>query len=111
MIDEKKLIEDIKAECEIDTGGLYVDKIIGVIHSQPKVGEWIPVSVRLPDDRKEKLVCLSSGRMTVAIYNEHRLPHSDYSIGWGYRVYDGYIDFEQETVIAWQPLPEPFKGE
>ena len=74
------------------------------------VGKWISVSERLPEDRKEKLVYLSSGRMTIAIYNEHRLPQSGYSIGWGYRVYDGYIDFEQETVIAWQPLPEPFCG-
>jgi hypothetical protein len=74
-------------------------------------GRWIPCSERLPEDRKEKLVYLSTGRITVAIYNEHRLPHSGYSIGWGYRVPDGYIDFEKETVIAWMPLPEPYKGE
>lgn len=74
-------------------------------------GGWIPCSERLPEDRKEKLVYLSSGRMTVAIYNEYRLPHSGCSIGWGYRVPDGYIDFEKEIVVAWMPLPEPWKGE
>lgn len=71
--------------------------------------KWIPCSERLPEDRKEKLVYLSSDRITVAVYNEHRLPRSGYSIGWGYRVPDSYIDFEKETVIAWQPLPEPYK--
>lgn len=71
--------------------------------------EWIPVSERLPEDRKEKLVYLSSNRIAVAVYNEHRLSHSDCSIGWGYRVPYGYIDFEKETVIAWQPLPEPYR--
>lgn len=71
--------------------------------------KWIPCSERLPKDRKEKLVYLSTNRITVAVYNEHRLPHSGDSIGWGYRVPDGYIDFENEYVIAWQPLPEPYK--
>lgn len=83
MIDEKKLIEEL---------------------------EWIPCSERLPDDRKEKLVYLSSNRFEVAVYNEHRLPHSGCPIGWGYRVPGSYIDFENETVIAWMPLHEFHKG-
>lgn len=71
--------------------------------------KWIPCSERLPEDRKEKMVYLSSDRISIAIYNEHRLPHSGCAIGWGYRVPDGYIDFETEEVIAWMPLPEPYK--
>lgn len=70
---------------------------------------WIPCSERLPEDREEKLVYLSSGRTTIAKYNEHRLPFSDCPIGWGYDSSNGYIDFESETVIAWQPLPAPYK--
>ena len=73
--------------------------------------KWIPCCERLPDDRKEKLVYLSSNRMTIAVYNEHRLPHGLKAIGWGYRVSYGYIDFENETVIAWMPLSQPYKGE
>lgn len=74
-------------------------------------GKWIPCSERLPDDRKEKLVYLSTGRMTIAKYNKHRLPNSVFHIGWGYPIHSGYIDFEKETVIAWQPLPDPYKAE
>jgi predicted DNA-binding protein len=72
-------------------------------------GGWIPCSERLPEDREEKLVYLSSGRTTIAKYNEHRLPFSDCPIGWGYDSSNGYIDFESETVIAWQPLPAPYE--
>lgn len=83
------------------------DRVLGALNIE--LPQWIPCSERLPEDRKEKLVYLSTNRITVAVYNEHRLPHSGDSIGWGYRVPEGYIDFENETVIAWQPLPEPYK--
>ena len=71
-------------------------------------GGWIPVSERLPEDRKEKLVYLSSNRITIARYNDHRLPYSDYPIGWGFPAPYFYIDFEKETVVAWMPLPAPY---
>lgn len=129
MIDEKKFVEELDKKskeqdercgyfrrsgdrrssliCAGITVGLVEAKKI--IDEQAKVGEWIPCSEQLPNDRKEKLVYLSSNRVTVAVYNEHRLPHSGDSIGWGYRAPDGYIDFEKETVIAWRPLPEPYR--
>ena len=72
---------------------------------------WIPVSERLPDNRKEVLVYLSTGRMTIANYNEHKLPFSDKAIGWGYSPINGKIDFAKEDVIAWMPLPEPYREE
>ena len=66
----------------------------------------------LPDDGKDKLVYLSSGRFTIACYNSHCLPHSPYKpIGWGYCPENGKIDFDTETVVAWAPLPEPVKPE
>lgn len=118
MIDEKKLIYWIKSHCnpygKPDLGFDTSIKIMEFIEKQmEKVGEWIPCSDRLPEDRKEKMVYLSSNRITIAKYNERRLPHTGYPIGWGYIPKNGYIDFENETVIAWIPLPEPYnsKGE
>lgn len=80
------------------------------IRTVKPVDRWIPCSERLPEDREEKLVYLSSNRTTIAIYNEHILPHSGMPVGWGFHTNNGYIDFETETVIAWMPLPEPYKA-
>lgn len=46
MIDEKKLIESVKAYKELGLGkNLHsiAEVIIEIIEAQPKVGEWIPV--------------------------------------------------------------------
>ncbi|MGN0405316.1 MAG: DUF551 domain-containing protein [Bariatricus sp.] len=131
MIDEKKLIEEFNIKSikyddmcgdaieENDCGmqmiyagkGLAYVEAIKIVEKQPKVGEWIPVSERLPEDRKEKIVYLSSNRITIACYNEHVLPHTGFQIGWGYILKNGYIDFEKENVIAWMPLPELYRPE
>ena len=100
-------IEDCKSKtfCE-------AIQIVNQLAEEYKVSEmptgWIPCSERLPEDRKEKLVYLSSNRMTIAIYNDHRLPHSDSPMGWGFPAPYFYIDFEKETVVAWCELPAPY---
>lgn len=63
-------------------------------------GEWIPVSERLPEKMGTYLVTLE--------YKEHgkgitTLWYHGKGIGWDLRVAD--------VVIAWQPLPEPYKEE
>lgn len=74
--------------------------------------DWIPVSERLPEDRKEKLVYLSSNRITIAKYSSRIIPLAPYkSMGWGYEPKHHFIDFETEEVIAWMQLPEPYKAE
>lgn len=119
MICEKKLIEaidkEIKRAKERKSEGLskiVMGLIISkeIIEEQPKVGEWIPCSEILPENRKDKLVYLSSNRITIATYNEHRLPHSGEPIGWGYDEKYGYMDFAKEYVVAWMPLPEQYQA-
>ena len=61
-------------------------------------GEWIPVSERLPEKMGTYLVTLE--------YKEHGIGittiwYHGKGIGWDLRVAD--------EVIAWQPLPEPYK--
>lgn len=110
MIDEKKLIGDIKAECEINAGGLYVNEIIGVIHDQPKVGEWILVSERLPGDGDDYvypkcLVTIENGDVCLGVYR-----HCDKE--WLTRMSAGETVYSNiHDVLAWMPLPEPYKGE
>jgi hypothetical protein len=67
--------------------------VISVIELEP---HWIPVSERLPDDDKEVLLCINNGELWLGWHN----------ITW--KTEEFYFDKEQ--VIAWMPLPEPYKG-
>lgn len=95
MIDEKKLIELLEDEIlRIDTestpgcGNLYgrdasvmkntLNFVIDLINEQPKIGEWIPVEERLPEEeaefelerRKCEAIMLKYGRRTFK-YGKH----------------------------------------
>ena len=48
MIDEEKLIEDILKHSNNITSEWETAGILNLINQQPKVGEWIPCSERLP---------------------------------------------------------------
>lgn len=102
MIDEKKLIQDIwKCSSSLlndwDTAG-----ILRIIGRQPKVGEWIPCSERLPEDEKTKLVTLSDGKVEGAFWNERNWWCMGDSIN---------LETRTEDVIAWMPLPAPYNAE
>jgi hypothetical protein len=59
-------------------------------------GGWIPVSVRLPGEGEEVLVCLSNGDVDIDLYDEK----------------EGFFFYgENLQAIAWQPLPEPYREE
>lgn len=101
MIDEKKLIERIKEE---PTDGMYTHEIIEAIEEQPKIGEWIPCSERMPEPGKRYSITAvwNDGEKEVArkvyyaVYGSDGLWHThDYSPA-------------SYEVIAWQPLPEPY---
>ena len=120
-INEKKLIEFI------DPGHLRKpnekcfseNDIVEMINKQPKVGEWIPCSERLPEE-DGRYVCqtldgdydyieiLSFAKNLSKIckydfYGKKYAGFYEYDSEWGY--------FEVDNVIAWQPLPEAYKGE
>lgn len=82
--------------------------ILELLEQEPR---WISVSERLPEDHKDVLAYLSSDRISICRYNSHKLPFSNNPIGWGYLPGIGFIDFKKEHVIAWMPLPKPYKAE
>ena len=131
MIDEKKLIEEspewLNPNCggkeEYNKGWNDCNKYwCNTIERQPKVGEWIPCSERLPDDRDNRFY------MCTVENHEEDQPmfcqyEEEYGFGFWNDIYDehtlGFVDSEFKTneelgyekVIAWQPLPEPYRTE
>lgn len=120
MIDEKKLIEEIE-----NTGffiaGLrsgkemlrkylteYRKAIVKIINNQPKVGEWIPCSERLPIGEEYKKKIEDEWFYKKVLTTEEG------------KMYSGWYDQEDECwydvqgfmmyPVAWQPLPNPYNA-
>ena len=62
---------------------------------QPQTG-WIPCSERLPETFEDRLVATSDGEVEMAWYNAN------------YKRWFGSLT-TVENVVAWQPLPQPYK--
>lgn len=71
---------------------------------------WIPVQGRLPEDNHKgiydmQLVTLEDGEVCMGVYNNREKE-------WWTRKQEGERWYtNKHNVIAWQPLPEPYKEE
>lgn len=114
MIDEKKLIEKIEkmfVPLSTPDGSESIDiaingyneclvDVLETIKEQPKVGEWIPCSERLPEIAGVyRVTCLYDDK----VYRvKDDLFYSDRT--WGY---DNH--HLNRKVIAWKPLEKPYE--
>ena len=71
----------------------YFNAVETAIESLNETG-WIPVSERLPEEYTQYLVCFKTGHCYV-----YWLEDSDWARGMA----------EKEGIIAWMPLPEPYR--
>ena len=78
----------------------YIDAAPSV--STEKTGRWIPVSERLPKEYDLVLVTEKYGFVDTAHFAHNDLTEMDEWIA---------ADDETFDVIAWMPLPQPYKGE
>ena len=116
MIDEKKLIEDVEKEIEFAmkcnmpemVAGMW--QIASIIENQPKVGEWIPCSERLPEAEDlheisiEKCMCYLIQRRCGVMNVAH------YIKVYGEPYFEAHC-IKFKDVIAWMPLPNPYRPE
>ena len=61
-----------------------------------RLGQWIPCSERLPENNTDVLVCFYSGTVTEMRY-------------WGNGIFQGIYEHTTKVIVAWMPLPEPYK--
>ena len=113
MVDEKKLIESFCASLNTGRETFPIDLIVECIEEQPKVGEWIPCSERLPKEPKTNPVLEGKNLELYLVTTEHGSNEQDkvypFRAFWnGVNFTDGWHILD---VIAWMPLPEPYKGE
>ena len=64
--------------------------------------EWIPVEERLPEARKDVLVCVKTGWILVAWYG---------SGGKRWHISPSDVGTLHENIVAWMPLPAPYQKE
>lgn len=60
------------------------------------VSKWIPCSERLPENAMNVIAQFSSGTVTELRYA-------------GNGIFEGIYDYSTKVIIAWMPLPEPYK--
>lgn len=105
MIDKKKLIEEIYARHDFWINKSALNTILHIIDEQPKAGEWIPCSERLPEmpeDTDDK----DCPEFNVMIKGASVATTLKYSPDGAW-----FDDLGQVyEVIAWMPLPEPWEG-
>ena len=85
------------------------DRLIKRLIEKNKDYEWIPVSERLPEEDGQYLITVKYKHVNDS-YDDVYAEHGEW--------YDGRWDMfyfahcgEVEDIIAWQPLPEPYKAE
>lgn len=76
-------------------------EVFKAINSLPSAdADWIPCSERLPSDAKEVLVCMKNGWIDTASYRGNK-KH------WRF---DATDVAPCDLILAWMPLPTPYKG-
>lgn len=83
-------------------------EIYKVIDEQPTIEpepHWIPCSERLPQEEVDVLCCRDNKTMAIMHFN----PVLTTRYPKGFSVVEGAFSWRQDNVVAWMPLPEPYR--
>ena len=85
-----------------------IQDILEGLPSADRPQEWIPCSEKLPSENGDYLVTLENGVVKILGYSTTQ--RTTYPKGF-YHIKDGFSWRQiQNPVVAWMPLPEPYKG-
>lgn len=88
--------------------GSYAEEAYEMAIKALEEPQWIPCSERLPNDSQQVLVYARSTHYALAKYDEMREADGTYKKQWV--TFDAWKPFYTiKEVIAWMPLPEPWK--
>ena len=100
-------VKECNGVCPFEDALKHADQAVKAIKSlpyaEPKTG-WIPVSERLPEDTT-KPVLISGNHKGLGVYAVDIARYNG-----GMWQYDGFT-FPDCDILAWMPVPEPYKGE
>jgi len=108
MIDERNFMSFLKRLKDAGAEYFTFDDLEKFMGQQLKIGEWIPCSERLPEE-KENPVTRDFYEYQVTFKSNDVTDIRHYKFGRGHWWNGGGI--MDRYVIAWQPLPEPYIGE
>ena len=110
MIDEKKLIEELnEITYNVQDADDLFESVTECINRQPKVGEWIPCSERLPKCNGVYVITRKYGEGATLCH----VTDSAYFDGqdtWHNDNRPNHIRPYLYDVIAWMPLPTPYNA-
>ena len=108
LIDADSLISLVQDATILSDG--FKQAFVRIVNGEPTVNQWIPCSERLPENGRQVLVFARSVHFALAKYDEMREADGKYKKQWV--TFDAWKPFYTiKEVIAWMPLPEPYKGE
>ena len=96
-----------KAAVQARLNNEALDMAIEALNCSEIPNNWIPCSERLPDKRGDYLVTLRGNGepwVEIALWNE------TFGGRWQMVLYNDVDYSDISNVIAWMPLPEPYKG-
>ena len=116
----EKILEEIENHAiEFESFGMcddyvsigWVKEIIRSHMDDVENGGWIPVEEKLPEEENERYypmlnVATSYGAVKWGFYRVRDKQWYIYS-----EIHDEFIEARDKEIVAWQPLPERYKGE
>ena len=118
MQELEKILEEMNRQLELSTSREYrrgwnacKERMMYIIRKHMNDG-WIPIEDRLPDEYDGLVLAQVSGkpRENITLNNALQLACyiSEAGEGW---IVEEYPEWENPNVIAWRPLPEPYRPE
>ena len=98
LIDADALISFIDPEHLRHSGELTFSEVdvINMLNHAPTASKWVPCSERLPENAMNVIAQFSSGTVTELRYA-------------GNGIFEGIYEYSTKVIIAWMPLPEPYR--